>query len=488
MTKIFMKKRAIWVLLAATVLGGASCRIFKRGIAVYPMGLSFPVVKDASISFKGRIISPVREREGAYFYSTENGFVRCVDGLKKQEIWTFEADSGLRTAPFPGRENIYVHDKANVLYCLDPQGKLSWKKTVGERILTSIVEDSGRIYFGTDKGILWSLDLRGEDTRRFKAGAAVGGGPLVLSSRIIFGSDDGKLSLIDPRGQALGGFQAPGKIIGPLTSDGRIVFFGTETRDFLGLSLNRLRPKWKVRLGGYVEIDPVLRGERLFLLSTNSVVYCLKKTSGDILWWQNIPSRTAYELTVIEDKVVVSTLSSNLLAFDVVTGQKIGEYKTEQDLKANALWIDPFLIIAHYDFRTDDGRFVYLKKDVQALLSAQKASPQSVGDEILFIASAVGFFKPNYEFYLKTGEKREVVQKASDEDAWTWYADAVGSYSVGVTVTDEKQSKGIEIPFVIEKRPDIIVESPLMKGKDTRTWYAEAVGSYSEGVNVTDEK
>ena len=73
-------------------------------------------------------------------------------------------------------------------------------------------------------------------------------------------------------------------------------------------------------------------------------------------------------------------------------------------------------------------------------------------------------------------------------DAWTWYADAVGCYSVGVTVTDEKQSKEIVIPFVIEKRPDKIVETPLMKGKDTKTWYMDAVGDYSEGIYLTDEK
>jgi len=465
----FLKNRAIWMLLLAVVLGGVSCRIFKPGTMAYPTGLSFPVVEDASISFKGRIISPVRERGGAYFYSTENGFVRCVDGLKRNVIWTFKADNGLRTAPFPGKENIYVHDEADILYCLDIQGKISWKKAVGERVLTPIVEDSGRIYFGTDRGILWSLDLKGEGPRRFKAGAAINGGPLVLGSRIIFGSDDGKLSLIDPQGKALGVFQAPGRIIGPIASDGKIVFFSTETRDFFGLSLNRLRPKWKVRLGGRVLIDPVLRGGRLFLLSTNSVVYCLKKTSGDILWWQNIPSRTAYELAGIEDKVVISTLSSHLLAFDVETGRKTGEYKTEQDLKTNALWIDPFLIIAHYDFQTDGGRFVYLRKDVQALLSAQKTSPQSVGDEIPFTASAIGFFKPNYEFYLKTGEKREVAQKASDTNTWTWYAEAEGTYSVGVNVTDEKQSREIEIPFVIEKRPEKIAESPLMKGNAAMT-------------------
>jgi outer membrane protein assembly factor BamB len=484
----FMKKSAIWMLLLATVLGGASCRIFKPRIAAYPIGLNFPVVEDASMSFKGRIISPVREREGAYFYSTENGFVWCVDGLKRKVIWKFKTDNGLRTAPFPGRENIYIHDEADVLYCLDPKGNLSWKKAVGERVLTPIVEDSGRVYFGTDKGILWSMDLKGEGPRRFKAGAAIGGGPLVLGSRIIFGSDDGKLSMIDPQGTALGGFQAPSKILGPIATDGKIIFFSTETRDFFGLSLNRLRPKWKVRLGGRVQIDPVLKGGRLFLLSTNSVVYCLKKTSGDVFWWQNIPSRTAYDLTVIEDKVVVSTLSSSLLAFDVETGRKTGEYKTEKDLKANALWIDPFLIIAHYDFQTDDGRFVYLRKDIQVLLSALKASPLPVDNEIPFTASAIGFFKPNYEFYLKLGEKREIIQKASDKNTWTWYADAEGSYSVGLKVTDEKQSREIEVPFVIDKRPEIIVESPLMKGEDTRTWYAEAKGSYSEGVNVTDEK
>jgi outer membrane protein assembly factor BamB len=476
------------MLLLATVLGGASCRIFKPGISAYPKGLSFPVVEDSSMSFKGRIISPVRERGGAYFYSTENGFVRCVNGLAKQVIWTFEANSGLKTAPFLGREKIYVYDKADVLYCLDPQGKLTWKKALGEKVLTPVVEDSGRIYFGTDKGILWSLDLRGESPRRFKAGAAIHGGPLVLDSGIIFGSDDGKLFLINPQGQALGSFQAPGRIIGSLASDGKIVFFSAETQDFFGLSLKRLKPKWKVRLGGWVQIDPVLKGKRLLLLSKNSVIYCLKKTSGDVLWWQNIPSRTAYDLAVIEDKVVVSTLSSNLLAFDVVTGQKIGEYKTAQDLKANAFWIDPFLITVHHDFQTNDGRFVYLRKDVQAVLSAQKASPQPAGDEIPFIASAIGFFKPNYEFYLKTGEKREVIQKTSEKDTWTWYADAEGSYSVGVKVTDEKQSREIEVPFVIDKRPDIIVESPLMKGQDTRTWFAEAKGSYSEDVNVTDEK
>ena len=481
-------KHTIRLLLLIAILCVASCRIFRHGSAAYPIGLSFPVVEDASMPFKGRIISPVRERGETYFYSTEDGFVWCVDGLRRKLIWNFKTDDGLRVAPFLGREKIYVYDIADVLYCLDPQGKLSWKKAIGEKVLTPVVEDSGRIYFGTDKGILWSLDLRGEDPRRFQAGAAIHGGPMVLDSGIIFGSDDGRLSLIDPQGQDLGGFRAPGRILGPLASDGKIVFFSTETRDYFGLSLKRLKPKWKVRLGGWVQIDPVLEGERLFLLSTNSVVYCLKKTSGDILWWQNVPSRTAYDLSVIEDKVVVSSLSSSLLALDVETGRKIGEYKTAQDLKANALWIDPFLIIAHHDIKTDDGRFVYLKKDVHVLLSAQKESPQPAGDEIPFTASAVGFFKPKYEFYVKTGEKREVIQEASEKDTWTWYADAEGSYSVGVNVTDEKQSREIEIPYVIDKRPENIAETPLIKGMDTRIWYEDAVGSYAEGVHWTDEK
>jgi hypothetical protein len=120
-------------------------------------------------------------------------------------------------------------------------------------------------------------------------------------------------------------------------------------------------------------------------------------------------------------------------------------------------------LIAHYDAASDEGKLVLLSREVQARLSPQKASPQPAGEEIPFSVAVVGFFAPRYEFYVKTGDKREVIQKASEKSTWTWYAETEGAYTVGVAVTDAKQSREAEVPFVIEKRPEKKPEEPEKK-------------------------
>jgi len=78
-------------------------------------------------------------------------------------------------------------------------------------------------------------------------------------------------------------------------------------------------------------------------------------------------------------------------------------------------------------------------------------SPQFVNQEISLSATTVGFHLPQYEFYIKDGEEKNVVQAVSDKSIWSWFPDQPGSYTVGVMASDEKVNKQSEIPFVIEK-------------------------------------
>ncbi|HEX2695153.1 MAG TPA: PQQ-binding-like beta-propeller repeat protein, partial [Acidobacteriota bacterium] len=350
-----------------------------------------------------------------------------------------------------------------ILYALSPSGLLLWKRPVGEKILTPVVEGGGRVFFGTEKGKLWSVGLDGKDDRVFQAGGAVSGGPLVSGARVVFCSDDGTIHVHDLGGKPLWTYRAPAKVVGPLASDGKFLFFGMEDRWFSCLKFGGARPKWRVRLGGLAAADPVVLGGRLYLLGTNSVLYCLRKSGGDVLWWANVPSREVYDLAVVGDKVIASSFSAVLLAFDAGTGRKAGAFTAGRDLMSNAAWVDPFLVIVHHDVPSDEGKLVLLTKEVQVRLSAQKASPQPAGEEIPFSVSVVGFFKPRYEFYVKTGDKREVAQKSSEKSTWTWYAAVEGAYTVGVAVTDAKQSREVEVAFVIEKRPEKKPEEPEKK-------------------------
>lgn len=527
-----MRRHLILVMSLAAALTGPACRLFKPRIAPYPVGVVFPVIEDGSVPFQGRPAGQIRARGGAVYMTTRPGFVWSIDAAGKKLAWKFRTDSRISEPPFPGMESIYVRDEADIIYALSSGGELLWKKPVGEKILTPVVEGGGRVFFGTEKGKLWSVGLEGGDERVFQAGGAVAGGPLISGTRVIFGSDDGMIHVHDLGGKPFWAHRAPAKIAGPLASDGRYLFFGTEDRWFYCLKIGGTRPRWKVRLDGLIAADPVILGRRLFLLATNSVLYGLRRSGGDVLWWANIPSRKPYDLAVTGDKVIAASLSSVLLAFDAATGKKAGAFTAGHDLMANAAWADPFLMIVQYDIPSDEGKIVLLSKQVKVTLTPAKTSPQPAGEEIPVSASALGFFEPRYEFYVKTGDKREVAQKASEKSAWSWYAPAEGSYTLGVTVTDVRQSREAEIPFVIEKRAEkkdgpvsltSTKASPqpaweeisfsvtvtgftepryefYIKTGDKRevvqtaseksawTWKPTAEGSYAVGVTVTDAK
>lgn len=451
------------VLLLAVSQTGPACRLFKPRVAPYPTGVAFPVVEDGSVPFPGRSVGGVRARGGSIYMSTRAGFVWSIDAAAKKAAWKFKLDNSLSKPPFPGAENIYARDDADVLYALSPGGELLWKRSVGEKILTPVVEGGGRVFFGTDKGKLWSIGPDGKDDRVFQAGAAVSGGLLISGARIIFCTDDGTIHAHDLGGKPLWTHRAPARVAGPLASDGRSLFFGTEDRWFYCLRTGGTRPRWKIRLDGLIAADAVVLGGRLYVPATNSVLYCLRRSGGDVLWWANIPSRKPYDLALAGDKVIAASLSPVLPAFDAATGKRVGAFTAGKDLMANAVWIDPFIVIVQQDSQKDEGTLVLLRKQVQVTLASKKTSPQPVGEEIAFTAAAVGFFEPRFEFSVRSGDKREVAQPASEKSTWNWYAPAEGSYTLGVTATDAKQSREAEVTFVIEKRPEKKPEKPVKK-------------------------
>jgi len=155
----------------------------------------------------------------------------------------------------------------------------------------------------------------------------------------------------------------------------------------------------------------VIHGNRIFFLSLNNVLYCLSKRSGSILWWRIIPSRSYYHLGISGEKIMVSSLSSLIVCFNLKTGEEVGKYDAGQEVRSNPLWVDPYLVFNLYDEQSDKGRLVLLEKEMKVSLKSSKGSPQSVGKEIVFTVSAVGFYEPEYEFYLREGEEEEVVQE-----------------------------------------------------------------------------
>jgi hypothetical protein len=148
---------------------------------------------------------------------------------------------------------------------------------------------------------------------------------------------------------------------------------------------------------------------------------------------------------------VASSFSSLLVCFDIETGEEVGDYDEGQEIKSNPLWVAPYLMFNLHDSLKDEGKLVFLKKILNVSLRSSEESPQKVGAEIAFTVSAVGFYRQDYEFYLKEGEEERIVQEKSERNSWTWLPEREGDYVVGVNVVDEKERMKAEVPFVIKK-------------------------------------
>jgi outer membrane protein assembly factor BamB len=444
-----MKKFTL-LFLACIFLG--TCSFFKSKITPYPSGVIFPVKKAGEIAYKGKVIGFVKDTGGDLYLSTRRGLVYCLAGGRREILWEFEASEELITSPFLGDENIYVCDRTSTLYCLSKKGRLFWKKEVKEKISTGVAEFKKKIYVGTEKGVLFSLSTAtGEELWRFEAGEAIRSTPVFSNERIIFGCDDYSLYFLTEKGSLLDKVKTDNKIQPLPLAEKNYLYFGTDNHYFYCFNLAKRKKKWKVKIGGKIFSPPVVDGKRIFFLCWNNVLYCLNKKNGIILWWKIIPSRSFYSLEVSGDRIVASSFSSLLVCFDIETGEEIGDYDAGQEIKSNPLWVAPYLMFNHYDSLKDEGKLVFLKKILKVSLRSSEKSPQKVGAEIAFSVSAVGFYRQDYEFYLKEGEEEQIVQEKSERNSWTWAAEKEGDYIIGVKVVDEKESLKAEVPFVIKK-------------------------------------
>jgi outer membrane protein assembly factor BamB len=444
-----MKKFTL-LFLACIFLG--LCSFFKSKITPYPSGVIFPVEKAGELAYEGKVIGFVSDAGGDLYLSTRRGLVYCLAGGRREILWKFEASEELTSSPFLGSENIYVYDRTSTLYCLSKKGRLLWKKKVKENISTGVTEFKKKIYIGTEQGFLFALSTAsGEELWRFEAGEAIRSTPVFSNERIIFGCDDHSLYFLTEKGSLLDKVKTDNKIQPLPLAEKNYLYFGTDNHYFYCFNLAKRKKKWKVKIGGKIFSPPVVDGKRIFFLCWNNVLYCLNKKNGHILWWKIIPSRSFYGLEISGESIVASSFSSLLVCFDIETGEEVGDYDADQEIKSNPLWVAPYLMFNLHDSLKDEGKLVFLKKILNVSLRSSEKSPQKVGAEIAFTVSAVGFFRHDYEFYLKEGEEERIVQEQSERNSWTWTPEKEGDYVVGVKVVDEKESLRAEVPFVIKK-------------------------------------
>ena len=445
-------KKARALLLLALVSCVPSCSLFRVKVASDPGGAGFPLQEAGRVTVEGKIIRTLLKDGGKIYLATDKGKLYCLDGKGQKVLWTYESEAAFGSPPAVGKERLFVFDREGFITCLDKNGKVGWKNRIEGNTPASLSQDQRGLYIGTQEGLVLALSPdSGERLWQFSTGGAVTSEALVWEGKVVLASQDGSIYILSRRGRVRNVAKLGSPIpVTPLVDNSR-VYAGTEDSVFHCFDLRGQKRMWKIKLGGKILAPPLADDRHVFFVASNCVLFCLDKRSGEIQWWRALPSLSRYNLELSGDKIIVSSASPTLVCLDRKSGEEAGSYDAGSELRSNALWLDPYVVTTLYDQREDRGSVVFLNREVRVQLGASLASPQPVGTEISFTASAVGFYLPRYEFFLRCDGEKSVGQKESARNTWVWFPDKEGSYAVGVRVSDAKQEKETEILFEIVK-------------------------------------
>lgn len=435
-----------------------SCSLFRSRVKPYPAGAVFPLTETAKVMFEGDINGAlVKGEDGRLYFSTDRGHLYCLEGAPPKIAWHVDNPAPFGCPPelAPGR--VFVWDIDNVVSCIDRTGQPVWKAKIADRIMSPLSHDGERLLLGTEAGDLLALSqATGEVQWRFRTRAPVSAAAVFWKDSIILGSGDGSFYRIGPKGVERGAVDLGSPVsVTPLV-DGDYLYIGTEDFGFACYDLRKGTRRWKVMAAGRVLAPPRADEKRVYLQASNSVLYALDKSGGEILWWWMAPARRPHGLAFDGENVLVTSRSPILFSLDRKTGKPVGKYEAGTEIRSNPVWVEPNVLFAAFDPEADQGVISQLEREVKVELSSSPASPQPPGAEVTFTAAASGFYQPRFEFTLRQGEERTVVQQASEKKSWVWFPEKEGAYSVHVKVQDEKQSREAEIPFevAVQKKKD----------------------------------
>jgi outer membrane protein assembly factor BamB len=330
-----------------------------------PPPLRFPLHEDGRLEFDGELNRALQSLKGKIYFSTSKGLVYAIDGAAKKIAWKATAKDSVFLPPAIDAQGIVVRDAAGRLYGLSLDGQVRWEKTLEAPVSSGVSVSAGKAYIGTEANDLIALDvMTGNEVWRMKAGSPIRTSAVFWLGRIIFGTADGKLYVLLLNGKEVAVFPDGGGVVEPLFVDANRLYCSLEDGTLNCLRLPSMRRRWKVKTGGVLTSLPATDEKRIYFMTSNSILFCLNKKSGALLWWHPLPSRNPYSPAVEEGMAFAAAIWPTLLSFNKMTGEKGGTYGAGQDIRSGPFRFGDSLLISLYNAETERGTLVFLKGEV----------------------------------------------------------------------------------------------------------------------------
>ncbi len=239
--------------------------------------------------------TPAISPDGTLYFVSDDGFLYALDtkSLLKRLKWKVNIGSSHvhwweRSSPTIGSDGtIYVGSTNGSLYAITPEGKLKWKFSTGDCIVSSpAISSDGTIYVGSNDRNLYAITLEGKLKWKFSTDDRVISSPAIGSDGTIYvGRGDRNLYAITPEGKLKWKFSTGNGVTSSpaIDSDGTI-YVGSVDRNLYAITPDG-KLKWKFSTGDRVISPPAIGSDgTIYVGSDDRNLYAITP-DGKLKWW-----------------------------------------------------------------------------------------------------------------------------------------------------------------------------------------------------------
>ena len=229
--------------------------------------------------------------DNSLYFSTEHGYVYCLDAATSHVRWRFRLGAKSASTPAVDGRNVYATSIGGRLVVLDRQtGRLRWQVTGLGPIESSPLVWNGRIFFGSLDDHVYAVGLRTHRIAwRYATGGPVKGAVAELNGRLVVGSYDGSMYCLGYDGSLLwrrstGGVLSSNQFYATPALAYDTAYIGGTGGGIYAFDLGNGGLRWSFTTGGYVYSSPAVWRNLVFEGSYDDYFYALNAASGRVVW------------------------------------------------------------------------------------------------------------------------------------------------------------------------------------------------------------
>ncbi len=230
------------------------------------------------VEVDGRCETEIIGTPEAIIFNTEDGNVYKYDMFGK-EVWKTATNSSVHSSPSMNDGIIvFGNDDGELIGISSDEGKILYRKKIGESFFCGTAVSGDVIYVGNDNGNLYAVELKtGKVIWKFDSGARIMMTPSVLTSEIYFGNLKGNLYCLN---------KSTGKLL------------------------------WKTPTGGVLKSTPYAAKNLLVVPDLNKKFYFVNRNNGEITRYYLVDGRNKLSPVIYRNTLFIGFDRGVLQAYE----------------------------------------------------------------------------------------------------------------------------------------------------------------------------